>query len=179
MNRSISKVNLNDITGAEDDLNKACSLAPTDPRIAQVQSLINSRKPQGVGANQNLAGSDKQSQAMALNNIAGQKLDSGDVSGAVNDWSKSIAILPTADACINLGRIKGMQGSNDEALSYLNNGIRLLQPPDPRPYCLRALVKCQKGDWDGAIRDCTEALKINPSSSEAPAILEKAKAHQL
>jgi tetratricopeptide (TPR) repeat protein len=179
MNRSLTKVNLNDITGAENDLRKARSRAPSDPRLAQVQTLINSRKPQITTTGQSQSVADKQSQAIALNNIASQKIDLNDVSGAVDCWTRSISLYPTADACINMGRIKGMQGSFDDALAFLNDGIRLLQPPDPRPYCLRALVKSQKGDWDGAIRDYTQALKINPSSAEAATMLEKAKAHQL
>jgi len=179
MNRSITKVNLNDIAGAENDLRKATSIAPSDPRIAQVQTLINSSKPQITTAGQSQSIADKQSQAIALNNIASQKIDSGDAVGAAEYWSKSVNLYPTPDACINLGRLKGMQGSYDEALAYLTQGIRLLQPPDPRPYSLRALVKCHKGDWDGAIRDYTEALKINPSFTEASVMREKAKAHQL
>jgi tetratricopeptide (TPR) repeat protein len=59
-----------------------------------------------------------------------------------------------------------MLGRNDEALVAYNKAIELM-PRDADYWNNRGAVKIQKGDWAGAIADCTHAVELNPRQRDA------------
>jgi len=116
----------------------------------------------------------------------------GDLDGALFDYNYAIKLQPgNAIGYTYRGNLEAQKGDSTNALADFNTAIDLSvkyapvtdipgnqeRSPDynassdfsPRAeaYLNRAQLRFAKGDWDGALADCHEALQINPNFARA------------
>src|SRR5215510_8402916 len=80
----------------------------------------------------------------------------GDIDGAIAEFTRSIEISSRP----------GIPRGNAAAAFHLDR-VKVLDPLTAEAYTSRGLMRFLKRDFDGAIDDCTHALKINPRLAEA------------
>ncbi len=93
-----------------------------------------------------------------------------DYNKAINDFNKVLEFDTTAKqaetAYYYLGRIKMLQGKNEEAIKYFDK-LLMLVPTDAEGYFLRGTAKSNIRDIDGSIKDFDLAIKYNANYMEA------------
>jgi tetratricopeptide (TPR) repeat protein len=115
----------------------------------------------GIIYHQGLPGGHRERDA--LFNEACQKVQTGDLKGANDSFSKVISIDPEyALAYNNRGTVRRALGDMDGALSDYNRAIEL-NPKDASFYVNRGGAKQTKGDNDGAMADGRRALEVDPN----------------
>lgn len=89
---------------------------------------------------------------------------------AINDFNKVLeldSVGKQAEASYYyLGRIKMLQGKNEEAIKYFDKLLELV-PTDAEGYFLRGTAKSNIMDIDGSIKDFDLAIKFNANYMEA------------
>jgi tetratricopeptide (TPR) repeat protein len=182
-NRGYAYQQSGELTAAMADFNRAIGL---NPKLAQAYvnrgilyqtlgKLDHALEDYGraIRINHNLAD--------AYNNRGGARLLKGDLRGAIADFNRVIALGPKYKAnalCLSLNPLvlprtyasRGLAwehlGNLDHALADFSTSIRL-DPDFAIPLNLRGNVRAFQGDYAGAINDYDQALKIDPSMSEA------------
>jgi len=93
-----------------------------------------------------------------------------DYNMAINDFNKVLefdsAGKQAEAAYYYLGRIKMLQGKNEEAIKHFDKLLELV-PTDAEGYFLRGTAKSNIIDIDGSIKDFDFAIKYNPNYMEA------------
>lgn len=93
-----------------------------------------------------------------------------DYNKAINDFNKVLdfdsAGKQAEAAFYYLGRIKMLQGKNEEAIKHFDKLLELV-PTDAEGYFLRGTAKSNIIDIDGSIKDFDLAIKYNPNYMEA------------
>ena len=95
-----------------------------------------------------------------------KKFENNDFQGAISDFNKSIAILPSRDAFYNSGLARHSEGDYQGAISDFSSAIEM-QSIDFASYANRGLSKHSINDFVGAMSDYTKAIEINPNYSSA------------
>jgi tetratricopeptide (TPR) repeat protein len=95
------------------------------------------------------------------------KQASGDLDGAIADYTKAIELKPNLEgAYVNRGNAKQAKGDIDGAITDYNAAIEL-KPGDPLAYYNRGIGKRAKGDLDGAVADYNKAIELKPDYAYA------------
>jgi Tfp pilus assembly protein PilF len=103
----------------------------------------------------------------AHNNLGAELNDRGNLSRAVQEYSKALEIRPDfADANNNLGNALIQQGQFEEASQYISRALKE-NPRFTAAYNNMGVALASKGDLDGAIRHFRKALRRRPAYSEA------------
>jgi Flp pilus assembly protein TadD len=85
---------------------------------------------------------------------------------AIVQFSRAIELQPDyPEALVLRGRLLALGGRIPEALADLSTALRL--DPQPATYLGRATIRGAAGDLEGAVADCTEAIRRNPVFPEA------------
>ncbi|HLA44082.1 MAG TPA: tetratricopeptide repeat protein, partial [Aggregatilineales bacterium] len=153
----------------EQKLERANSAPAPSPELIKAEEYYE----KGVKAGQNgdfLTAIDEYSRAILLNpnfveaysERGSAYHNAGDVEKAGADWMKAVELAPD-DRLTPVRRSlyfysveKNLQKSRDEA----EKGV-LLNPNDSDALAQRGLVRCDLGDYDGAIEDFNRALELN------------------
>jgi tetratricopeptide (TPR) repeat protein len=113
----------------------------------------------------------QQSEAVAIN-LANAFLARGELSEAINGYSKALRINQTAaDAHNGLGSALGQQGKLDEAISAFMEAVRL-EPDDPKFRFNLAQVLAKKGRVAEAVEHLKRAVLLDPGNVRARRELE-------
>jgi tetratricopeptide (TPR) repeat protein len=92
---------------------------------------------------------------------------SGDLDGAIADFSRAIELKPAfGNAYFNRGTAWKAKGDLAAAIADYSQAIRL-EPTVAGPYNNRANARLQQGDIEGAIADYTEAIRLDPRFARA------------
>ncbi|MEQ1676912.1 MAG: tetratricopeptide repeat protein [Chitinophagaceae bacterium] len=93
-----------------------------------------------------------------------------DYNKAITDFNKALefdsAGKQAEAACYYLGRIKMLQGKNEEAIKHFDKLLELV-PTDAEGYFLRGTAKSNIMEIDGSIKDFDLAIKYNANYMEA------------
>ncbi|MBI3723800.1 tetratricopeptide repeat protein [bacterium] len=114
---------------------------------------------------------DRDSENAQAHYVRGYALvQKGDVDGALPALARSAALKP--DFAFShgwLGKCKSTKGDADGALLELTTAIDLMSPAESPSWLLeRARVKGQqKGDFEGALSDCSKVLRMKPEDAAA------------
>jgi tetratricopeptide (TPR) repeat protein len=101
--------------------------------------------------------------AEAYNNRAFNRMQSGDIKGAIEDFNQVLKINPNlALAYNNRGFVRMQSGDIKGAIADFNQAIKI-DPDLALAYNNRGLARMQSGDIKGAIADFNQAIKINPN----------------
>jgi tetratricopeptide (TPR) repeat protein len=93
------------------------------------------------------------------------KLEKGDLDGAIADYTKAIELRPDyVKAYNNRGSARIEKGDLDGAIGDFSKAIEL-KPDHVNSYYGRGNAKERKGDWDGAIADYTKAIETVPDTT--------------
>jgi tetratricopeptide (TPR) repeat protein len=94
---------------------------------------------------------------------ASNKRDSGDLGGAIADFTRALEVDPNrADAYIQRGKLHLKQRMFDRAVGDFTRAIELA-PNDPTAYVERGEAKEQQGDPGGAMDDFLHTLTTRPT----------------
>ena len=107
---------------------------------------------------------DEKGEALRFLNEGNRCQKDGDIDGAVDNYKKSIALHPTADAHTYLGWMYSSQGRIDEAVEQCKIAIEL-DPEFGNPYNDIGVYLMQKGELDGAepwLRRAIQAKRYEP-----------------
>ena len=139
--------------------------------IGLLMSLLSLGEPVAVKAGSistpvgfifSIAESSKKESAYSLYKQGNTKLDTGDINGAISDYTKAIEINPNySDAYVNRGVAKGNSGDNAGAISDYSKAIKIDQSYT-LAYVNRGVAKNNIGDHLGAISDYSKAIEIDP-----------------
>ncbi len=103
----------------------------------------------------------------AWNNRGVIKKDNSDYSGALDDYSKAIELLPTyGDAYFNKGNVERIKGDFENALNDYNMAIKIM-PDNEEFYFCRGIVYYSLQNIQEAYSDFSEAIKIDPRYEKA------------
>ncbi|MBZ0308389.1 MAG: tetratricopeptide repeat protein, partial [Anaerolineae bacterium] len=95
------------------------------------------------------------------------KHESGDVEGAIEDYTEAIRLKSDyADAYINRGVAHRDKGDVEGAIADYDTAIRL-RPGDAEVYYNRGVAHRDKGDVEGAIADYDTAIRLKPDDADA------------
>jgi tetratricopeptide (TPR) repeat protein len=95
---------------------------------------------------------------------------SGDLDGAIADYTRAIELEPTFTAAwANRGWARGQKGDCDGAIADFTKAIEL-EPTCTAAWANRGWARGQKGNADGAIADCTRAIELTPELAKAWAV---------
>jgi tetratricopeptide (TPR) repeat protein len=78
-----------------------------------------------------------------------------------------------SDVCVHLGVTSEKLGSDEDAMRFYSEALSY-NPASPRAHYNMAVIYWKKRDWDGAIREFENALRIDPGFAEARYFLQKA-----
>jgi len=87
----------------------------------------------------------------------------GDLKAAIEDFDKSIALKPSAEAFSNRGFAYAQLGNTEQAINDYNTSITL-NPANADAYYNRAMSFYTLEKWDNALKDLTSALKYRPNT---------------
>src|SRR5262249_35443871 len=106
-------------------------------------------------------------EARELYSRARQRYTRGDIDGAIADYTKAILLCTKPQADQRDHRQSGTlnPGLVPEALD--TPGIALLDPLAASIYADRSLARYARGDLDGAMADCDQAIAIDPGLGTA------------
>ena len=111
--------------------------------------------------------SQNKNSAIAYFNRGHLKNDRNDTQGAIDDYTKAIAICPTYDdAYINRGNNKSNIGDKQGAIEDFNKAIEI-NPTSYEAYYNRGLANTSLGNFKFAIEDFNKTISINPKYAEA------------
>jgi tetratricopeptide (TPR) repeat protein len=138
---------------------------------------------------------ENQSQSFLYYTRANIKEDSGDASGAIADYKKSLELsgndwyttynqiainflnkkdftdaLKAFDIAIELKANLKDKGINENLLPYLQDGV-VLRVDSEKMYTNRANVKLSLRDFQGCYNDCVKAIELNPEYANSYFIL--------
>jgi tetratricopeptide (TPR) repeat protein len=92
-----------------------------------------------------------------------QKLETGDLKGAIEDFNQAIQIDPNSASAYSMrGQTYTLQGEFQQALNDFNQAIEINSNFAPA-YNNRGFARLQMGNVEGAIADFTKAIDINPN----------------
>lgn len=98
---------------------------------------------------------------------ADEKIEAGDLKGAVDEFKQILLIDPmSVTANCNLGIVKLMLEDYEDALKYLTKAI-VSSPNNLLAYENRAIVRENLNDIEGAINDYSNIIRIDPTSAQA------------
>jgi tetratricopeptide (TPR) repeat protein len=109
--------------------------------------------------------------AVAYRNLADARYQLGDKQGAIEDYAQAIKINPNY-AVNNLGNIRYLL-EEKEVLSQASESI----PHDAVAYKNRGNTRYEKEDYQGAIEDFTQAIKLNSNDADVYYIRGNARYH--
>lgn len=104
--------------------------------------------------------------AQGYNRSGREKMQKGDLDGAIKDFTEAIYLIPKeiggALAGLYLNRSLALEkkGDLEAALADINKSIKI-QPNNQYAYQNRAELRRKKGDLDGAIEDYSKVIKLN------------------
>jgi len=198
--RARARMALDDLDGAEQDLNRAVGC---DPRFAPAYALLGRLHLERHARAVYDRGSS--GRATDLARLAGQALSRAgspdlaewgfartpddeaadvlthafmeayvhrDVAAAVRRLREAQAAAPSEEFAVWLAH---WSTTDDERMRWCNEALKL-RPHFPRALLDRGLLRRRQGDVDGAIADCTDALRVAPGLAEAH--LNRANARQ-
>jgi tetratricopeptide (TPR) repeat protein len=91
---------------------------------------------------------------------------------ALIEFNKCISLNSSnAEAYHEAAKIYDMKGNKDKALEFFNMAVQI-NPNNEKLYYDRALEKISINDFQGALSDCSTALKINPQFAEANMLMK-------
>jgi hypothetical protein len=115
----------------------------------------------------NSAVSQNPNSALAYNNRGYLKFTHNDFQGAVDDYSKAIAICCTYDGAFNnRGFAKLNLGEKQEAIADFNSAIAL-NNKNAEAYCNRGAAYMSMGNYDLALSDYDKSIALSPGYAEA------------
>ena len=98
---------------------------------------------------------------------SGLKKESGDLQGAIADWSKAIEMYPQyAYAYYNRGLARRESGDLKKAIADYTKAIKI-NPKDEIAYSNRGLTKKSQGDMKGACSDWKKAAGLGTNTNAA------------
>jgi protein O-mannosyl-transferase len=102
----------------------------------------------------------------AWNNRGNAKVNSGDKTGAINDYGKAIQLDPNYYVALyNRGVIKSEQRDFDGALNDINKVIKMM-PSYMDVYAFRGKILYSLGKPNDALSDFSKAININPENAK-------------
>jgi tetratricopeptide (TPR) repeat protein len=110
--------------------------------------------------------SDDFVRAQGYNRSGREKMQKGDLDGAIEDFTEAIKAIPKeiggalAGLYVNRSQALAKKGDLEAALADINKAIKI-QPNNIYAYQNRADLRRNKGDLDGAIEDYNKAIKLN------------------
>jgi tetratricopeptide (TPR) repeat protein len=114
-----------------------------------------------------VSGCSRQPSPDELLQSAGQKVEKGDLNGALADINKALEVGgPNPNAYFNRAIVHRQMGDYLTAEADLTS-VLLLKPKDVEARLYRARLRYELGNYDGAIQDNSDVLKINPGSEDA------------
>ena len=117
------------------------------------------------GATATVAGSGTAAQARALIDACRKAFSANDLTTALDDCNKAIALDPTsASAYAYRGDVKDVQGDHHGALQDYDQAIKL-NPDYQYGYATRCDTKREIEDYAGAKADCAKAISLDASDS--------------
>jgi tetratricopeptide (TPR) repeat protein len=194
ISRGELKIHQKDLDGAVLDFTQAIVLVPTefDPTntsayldrglaqhqkgdlkgaIADYVQAISPPSSADTGMNHEMADANKKiadnpSDPWALASRAGTKAATGDVAGAIADYTQAIALDPNNSKRANdyffasRGELKSKKSDIVGAISDFNEAIAL-DPKKAPPYWQRGKTRAKEGDLVGAIADFSQAIALD------------------
>src|ERR1044071_4180902 len=92
---------------------------------------------------------------------ASKKIDNGDLDGAIEEYTRAITLSSHLEG---FNSSKRLGNSFDD---YSAKEIKVIDPFTANAYNNRCLVRYKKSDFQGAVEDCNEALRIRPGLPSA------------
>jgi tetratricopeptide (TPR) repeat protein len=121
-----------------------------------------------TGAIPNSAASDNLQKAIEHVKKGIAQQSAGDLDGAIASYSKAIEILPADPAAyLNRASLYLVKANYEGMFADANKALELGTAAPADAYVIRGTGRAGKGDVDGAIADCTKAIKINPKHALA------------
>ena len=102
-----------------------------------------------------------------LHNRGNAYREKKDYAHAIADYDQAIQLSPNAFSYQNRGIAKEALGDLDGALDDINNAIRL-EPRLPAPLIVRSVLWRAKEDYDHAVADAEEAIRLTKSGAPMP-----------
>jgi tetratricopeptide (TPR) repeat protein len=153
------------------------SVNGNDKAKNHLENLVKNMSPEQISDGQNLVNSFKPStgfvvskDATAFINTGRQKMQAGDIAGAVAAFSKAIDLAPESPSAYNQrGHAEFLitqngstsNGSLESALADFNKAIALA-PDFASAYYNRGMVMKVRGNVEGATADFTKVVGLNP-----------------
>jgi tetratricopeptide (TPR) repeat protein len=103
----------------------------------------------------------KLSAAYALSNRGSEMMKRGDADAAIEDYTKSIEIFPTAVAHLNRASARRQKGDREGALDDFKRAIEL-NPRDATSYYARGQLLLDLGREQEARKDFARCLELDP-----------------
>ena len=167
-NRGVTKLDLNDTSGAISDFNRSISIDPN--RASAYYHRGNAkvaRQPKDALNDFNRAISLDPQLARAYFSRGTLKAKLGDRQGEVADFNRTIAIDPNYTAAHEqLGFIKSNTGDFKGAIVSFDRAIAL-NPKNAETYSSRATARSKVGDDKGAIEDYNKAIVLDANNAGA------------
>jgi tetratricopeptide (TPR) repeat protein len=105
--------------------------------------------------------------AVALNDLAGVRMETGDRAGAIADWKRACALAPDQPMpWFNLGRNLQMLGDSEPAVAALRRASALA-PDFPPASILLGDALVHLGELDEAEQQYRRAIAVQPGSGDA------------
>lgn len=110
--------------------------------------------------------------AQGYNRSGREKMQKGDIDGAIEDFTEAIKAMPKeigsalAGLYVNRSLALEKKGDLEAAIADINKSIKI-QPNNIYAYQNRADLRRKKGDLDGAIEDYSKAIKLNSKFAAA------------
>lgn len=103
---------------------------------------------------------------VAYNNLCNSKRLAGDLAGAVEDCTQSLAVRPHAKTYSNLGAVYRKQKNYTAALDVYQKGITL-DPKSAYPHFGLGIVYAEMGQYDKAEIEYLKAIALRPEYADA------------
>ncbi len=123
------------------------------------------RKPQRMAAwNRTLALKPKHLLALFMRSV--DRMQSGDVSGALDDMDAQLAVHPRfLPTYFNRALLHHARGNLDGVIADCTTALEI-DPKSAHAFSNRAWAHEAKGDVEAALRDCDEAIRLDPGMTE-------------
>src|SRR5215207_1125851 len=92
-----------------------------------------------------------------------KKAQQGDLDGAIEEYSRAISLSSRLQTRKQPARHSGNSFTGADPFEVSNDNIRVIDPFTANAYNNRGLARYQKGDYQGAISDFNEAIRIRPA----------------
>ncbi|HTU88745.1 MAG TPA: tetratricopeptide repeat protein [Gemmataceae bacterium] len=162
-NRGLARIDKGDFDGAIADSSKAIELNPKDP--FPFINRANARILKGVDPDASIADATRALELRpgipaALLNLGMARSQKGDYDGAIAEFDKAIAILPTFKKAYGQRGQTWMQKKKwAKAESDFTRALSSLNPAHPSIYQNRGICRMEKGNLEGALADFDAALR--------------------